>query len=173
MYGPVVQSALDLDYPPSKLTVWVLDDGHKESVQEHVKVRPAFATCGCSTACPPLACSCCLAALYVVALAACTHSGTCRHGLICGARRSVPCSPALQTLNFSSGAKCMYLQRPTGNDGKAGNLNYAFKRSSSDIIAVFDADFIIKRHFLMCMLPHMLEPTYERPFEYRLGRCGE
>ena len=67
----------------------------------------------------------------------------------------------------------MYLQRPTGNDGKAGNLNYAFKRSSSDVIAVFDADFIIKRHFLMCMLPHMLEPTYERPFEYRLGRCGE
>ena len=41
MYGPVVQSALDLDYPPGKLTVWVLDDGRKESVQEHVKVPPA------------------------------------------------------------------------------------------------------------------------------------
>ena len=38
MYGPVAQSALDLDYPPGKLTVWVLDDGRKESVQEHVKV---------------------------------------------------------------------------------------------------------------------------------------
>ena len=109
----------------------------------------------------------------MVALAACTDSGTCRHGLVCRAHLSGLAFPALQTLNFSSGAKCMYLQRPTGNDGKAGNLNYAFKRSSSDVIAVFDADFIIKRHFLMCMLPHMLEPTYERPFEYRLGRCGE
>ena len=105
-----------------------------------------------------------------MALAAYTDSGTCKHGLVCGAHLTLP---ALQTLNFSTGAKCMYLQRPTGNHGKAGNLNYAFKRSSSDIIAVFDADFIIKRHFLMCMLPHMLEPTYERPFEYRLGRCGE
>ncbi len=47
------------------------------------------------------------------------------------------------------------------------------QRSSSDVIAVFDADFIIKRHFLTCMLPHRLEPTYERPFEYRLSRCGE
>ena len=41
MYGPVVRSALDLDYPPGKLTVWVLDDGRKESVQEHFKVWQA------------------------------------------------------------------------------------------------------------------------------------
>ena len=41
IYGPVVQSALDLDYPPGKLTVWVLDDGRKESLQEHVKVGSA------------------------------------------------------------------------------------------------------------------------------------
>ena len=62
MYGPVVQSALDLDYPPGKLTVWVLDDGRKESVQEHVKVRQGLHQ-------PALPCS------LAVALPACnTHA---------------------------------------------------------------------------------------------------
>lgn len=64
MYGPVVQSALDLDYPPGKLTVWVLDDGREESVQEHVKVRQAceslLATCLqlllCSCLCGGIGC---------------------------------------------------------------------------------------------------------------------
>ena len=75
----------------------------------------------------------------------------------------------MQTLNFSSGATCKYLQCPTGSDGKAGTLNYALTRSSSDVIAVFAADFIIKRHFLTCMLPHRLEPTYERPLNTDLA----
>ena len=38
LYGPVVQSALDINYPPEKLTVYVLDDGRSDPVKQDLQV---------------------------------------------------------------------------------------------------------------------------------------
>ena len=38
LYGPVVQSALDINYPPSKLNVYVLDDGRSDPVKQCLQV---------------------------------------------------------------------------------------------------------------------------------------
>jgi cellulose synthase (UDP-forming) len=67
-----------------------------------------------------------------------------------------------------------YLSRPNkGEFKKAGNLRYAYLRSSSDFIVVFDADFCPRRDFLAELLPYALtdsrvgivqSPQY---FEYR------
>ncbi|NEQ52022.1 MAG: glycosyltransferase [Leptolyngbya sp. SIO3F4] len=43
---------------------------------------------------------------------------------------------------------CHYLARPDNAYAKAGNLCYAFDRSDSDIIVVFDADFVPVNTFL-------------------------
>lgn len=43
---------------------------------------------------------------------------------------------------------CNYLTRPINKHAKAGNLNHALQHTSSDIIVVFDADFIPLNHFL-------------------------
>ncbi|DBA95650.1 hypothetical protein WJX82_007031 [Trebouxia sp. C0006] len=37
LYGPVVQSALDINYPPEKLTVYVLDDGRSDPVKQDLQ----------------------------------------------------------------------------------------------------------------------------------------
>ncbi len=37
---------------------------------------------------------------------------------------------------------CNYIARPTHEGAKAGNINYAFKKTSGDLIIVIDADFI-------------------------------
>ncbi len=37
---------------------------------------------------------------------------------------------------------CRYIARPTHEGAKAGNINYALKRSSGDLIIILDADFI-------------------------------
>ena len=44
--------------------------------------------------------------------------------------------------------KCNYIARPDHNNAKAGNLNYALKQVSSDIVVVFDADFVPLNNFL-------------------------
>ncbi|WP_299406041.1 cellulose synthase catalytic subunit, partial [Acaryochloris sp. IP29b_bin.148] len=44
--------------------------------------------------------------------------------------------------------ECNYLTRPINEHAKAGNLNHAMQHTNSDIIAVFDADFIPLNHFL-------------------------
>lgn len=41
-----------------------------------------------------------------------------------------------------------YIARPTNEHRKAGNLNYALKRTSGELIAVFDADFLPFQNFL-------------------------
>ncbi len=49
LYGPVVQSALDINYPPEKLTVYVLDDGRSDPVKQDLQVSLRMRlTCSCS-----------------------------------------------------------------------------------------------------------------------------
>jgi cellulose synthase (UDP-forming) len=43
---------------------------------------------------------------------------------------------------------CNYIARPASRHAKAGNLNYAIGKTSSDLITVFDADFVPTRNFL-------------------------
>lgn len=43
---------------------------------------------------------------------------------------------------------CHYISRPSNRHAKAGNLNYAIARTHSDLIVVFDADFIPTKNFL-------------------------
>ena len=40
LYGPVVQTALDINYPADKLTVYVLDDGRSNPVKQILTVTP-------------------------------------------------------------------------------------------------------------------------------------
>jgi cellulose synthase (UDP-forming) len=41
-----------------------------------------------------------------------------------------------------------YFARPTNEHGKAGNLNYAFPRTSGEFIVVIDADFVLHKDFI-------------------------
>lgn len=51
-----------------------------------------------------------------------------------------------------------YIARPnSGEMKKAGNMRHAFRRSSSDFIAVFDADFCPRPDFLLELMPYMTE----------------
>ncbi|WP_299487636.1 glycosyltransferase [Acaryochloris sp. IP29b_bin.137] len=43
---------------------------------------------------------------------------------------------------------CHYLTRPINEHAKAGNLNHALQQTNSEIVVVFDADFIPLNHFL-------------------------
>lgn len=43
---------------------------------------------------------------------------------------------------------CEYLTRPNNLHAKAGNLNHAIARTSSELIVVFDADFVPTKNFL-------------------------
>lgn len=43
---------------------------------------------------------------------------------------------------------CNYLTRPINDHAKAGNLNHALQHVNSDIVVVFDADFVPLNHFL-------------------------
>lgn len=56
------------------------------------------------------------------------------------------CRPQVKELAKKLG--CYYLTRPTNNNAKAGNLNHALKFTHSELIAVFDADFIPTTNFL-------------------------
>lgn len=42
-----------------------------------------------------------------------------------------------------------YLARPSHEDAKAGNLNYALKNSNDELIAIFDADHVPHKKFLV------------------------
>ncbi len=44
---------------------------------------------------------------------------------------------------------CEYITRPTNCHAKAGNLNHALAQTASELIAVFDADFIPTKNFLI------------------------
>lgn len=39
LYGAVVQTALDINYPADKLTVYVLDDGRNDPVKQSLQVQ--------------------------------------------------------------------------------------------------------------------------------------
>jgi cellulose synthase (UDP-forming) len=51
-----------------------------------------------------------------------------------------------------------YLRRPAHLHKKAGNLNYGFRRTSSEHIVVFDADFRPRPDFLAQTLPYLDDP---------------
>jgi cellulose synthase (UDP-forming) len=52
-----------------------------------------------------------------------------------------------------------YLARPGSEYKKAGNLRYASERTNGDIIAIFDADFVPRRDFLLELVPYMDDPA--------------
>ncbi|MCZ4500876.1 MAG: bcsA1 [Marmoricola sp.] len=52
-----------------------------------------------------------------------------------------------------------YVVRPNrGYMKKAGNLQYAYEHSSSDVIAIFDADFCPRPDYLMHLMPYLDDP---------------
>ncbi|HEY5880318.1 MAG TPA: glycosyltransferase [Nakamurella sp.] len=52
-----------------------------------------------------------------------------------------------------------YIARPGSEFKKAGNLQYAFRRSSGDHIVIFDADFVPRPEFCTELIPYMDDPT--------------
>ncbi len=55
--------------------------------------------------------------------------------------------PWLKT--FCEGKGIGYLTRPDNAHAKAGNINHALTKTDGDFVAVFDADFVPQRNFLM------------------------
>ena len=51
-----------------------------------------------------------------------------------------------------------YLNRPDNAHAKAGNINHALTRTKAEFIAVFDADFIVQRTFLMRTVGFFSDP---------------
>jgi len=49
---------------------------------------------------------------------------------------------------LTSDFKCVYISRPTHEGAKAGNLNYALRRTNADLVATLDADHIPLPEFL-------------------------
>ncbi len=80
---PTVLGALNMDWPPDKMKIYLLDDGNRQEFRD-----------------------------------------------------------------FADAAGVEYLARPERRHAKAGNLNYAFSRSSGKYIAIFDCDHIPTRSFL-------------------------
>jgi len=54
---------------------------------------------------------------------------------------------------------CEYLTRPDNKYAKAGNLNHAIAQTSSDLIVVFDVDFIPTKNFLTRTVGFFQDPT--------------
>ena len=52
-----------------------------------------------------------------------------------------------------------YLTRPNNSHAKAGNINHALTKTSADFVAVFDADFIPQRNFLMRTMGFFADPS--------------
>ena len=52
-----------------------------------------------------------------------------------------------------------YLTRPDNAHAKAGNINHALTKTSADFIAIFDADFIPQRSFLIRTVGFLLIPA--------------
>lgn len=67
-----------------------------------------------------------------------------------------------------------YLGFPGNKDAKSGNLNNALSKSSSPLIATFDADMIPQHTFLMKTVPYFLLSTFiKENGEWRLRREDE
>src|SRR3984957_18625289 len=52
-----------------------------------------------------------------------------------------------------------YLTRPNNAHAKAGNINHALTKTSADFVAIFDADFIPHRNFLMRTIGFFADPS--------------
>jgi cellulose synthase (UDP-forming) len=52
-----------------------------------------------------------------------------------------------------------YLTRPDNAHAKAGNINHALTKTSADFVAIFDADFIPQRSFLMRTIGFFDDPN--------------
>ena len=52
-----------------------------------------------------------------------------------------------------------YLTRPNNAHAKAGNINHALTKTSADFAAIFDADFIPQRNFLMRTIGFFADPS--------------
>jgi cellulose synthase (UDP-forming) len=51
-----------------------------------------------------------------------------------------------------------YLNRPNNAHAKAGNINHALTRTKAEFIAIFDADFVPQRNFLMRTIGFFVDP---------------
>ena len=51
-----------------------------------------------------------------------------------------------------------YLTRPDNAHAKAGNINHALTRTNADFVAIFDADFIPQRNFLIRTMGFFVDP---------------
>ncbi len=51
-----------------------------------------------------------------------------------------------------------YLTRPDNSHAKAGNINHALTKTNADFVAVFDADFIPQRNFLIRTIGFFSDP---------------
>jgi cellulose synthase (UDP-forming) len=51
-----------------------------------------------------------------------------------------------------------YLNRPDNAHAKAGNINHALTRTSAEFVAIFDADFVPQRNFLMRTIGFFSDP---------------
>lgn len=65
--------------------------------------------------------------------------------------------PWVRALTEELGAS--YLSRPTNENAKAGNLNYALARIDAAFVAIFDADHVASPEFLTRTLPYCVDPT--------------
>ena len=52
-----------------------------------------------------------------------------------------------------------YLNRPDNAHAKAGNINHALTKTSADFVALFDADFVAQRTFLMRTMGFFADPA--------------
>src|ERR1700733_14936951 len=52
-----------------------------------------------------------------------------------------------------------YLTRPDNAHAEAGNINHALTKTSADFVAIFDADFIPQRNFLMRTIGFFADPS--------------
>lgn len=52
-----------------------------------------------------------------------------------------------------------YMTRPNNTHAKAGNINHALSNTNGDFLALFDADFIVQRNFLMRTLGFFSDPA--------------
>lgn len=51
-----------------------------------------------------------------------------------------------------------YITRPNNDHAKAGNINHALTKTTADFVAIFDADFIVQRQFLMRTMGFFADP---------------
>ena len=51
-----------------------------------------------------------------------------------------------------------YITRPDNAHAKAGNINHALTKTTGDYVAIFDADFIVQRNFLIRALGFFADP---------------